>query len=127
MAKYFSEDEFKCKCCGELPANGIDENLQELLDDIRERVGQPIILNCCYRCDSHNAEVGGVKGSQHNADPCTAADIDASEIGVEELAQIAESLGADGVGRYFGDAGTFVHVDVRSGRIGDNYRWNEGE
>ena len=96
-----------------------------MLDDIREAAGRPLYLNCAYRCDSHNAEVGGVKDSQHNANPCTAADIDASEIGVEELAQLAGEAGADGVGRYFGNAGTFVHVDVRSGRIGDTYRWTE--
>ena len=122
-SKFFTEDEFRCKCCGQLPSNGVDQNLINLLDDMRAAVGQPLYLNCAYRCDSHNAEVGGVPGSQHNADPCTAADIDATDIGVETLAQIAEACNADGVGRY--ENSMFVHVDTRSGRVGDNFRWSE--
>lgn len=122
-SRFFTEDEFRCKCCGQLPANGVDQNLVDMLDDIRERAGMPLNLNCAYRCDSHNAEVGGVPGSQHNADPCTAADIDATSLGVEALAQIAEACNADGVGRY--ENSMFVHVDVRSGRVGDNFRWSE--
>lgn len=120
-SRFFSEEEFVCHCCGALPPNGISQNLIDLLDDMRATVGQPLYLNCAYRCDSHNAEVGGVPGSQHNADPCTAADIDATDIGVESLAQMAEACGADGVGRY--ENSCFVHVDCRSGRIGDSFRW----
>lgn len=123
-SRHFTEDEFRCNCCNQLPAEGIDQNLVNMLDDIRDAVKQPLNLNCGYRCAAHNAEVGGVPGSQHNANPCTAADIDASVIGVEALAQLAEANGADGVGRYFGDAGTFVHMDVRSGRVSDTFRWN---
>ncbi len=59
-SKYFSEEEFVCHCCGALPPNGISQNLINLLDDMRAAVGQPLYLNCAYRCDSHNAEVGGV-------------------------------------------------------------------
>lgn len=119
MSKYFTEDEMRCHCCGQLPENGIDQNLYDLLDDIREKVGQPININCAYRCPAHNAEVGGVPNSEHVQG--SAADLDATNIGVEELAQIAEALGADGVGRYFNDQ--FVHTDTRSGRIGDGFRW----
>jgi uncharacterized protein YcbK (DUF882 family) len=121
-SKHFSEDEFRCKCCGALPPEGIDQNLVNLLDDMRDAVGGPLNLNCGYRCAAHNAEVGGVPNSQHNANPCTAADIDATDVGVEVLAQIAEAAGADGIGRYENDK--FLHVDTRSGRIGDTYRWD---
>ena len=121
MSKYFSESEMVCHCCWQLPEGGIDPNLYALLDDMREMAGQPLNINCAYRCHEHNLAVGGIIGSQHNANPCCAADIDATDIGVDALAEIAERCGADGVGRYYGDE--FVHVDVRSGRIGDNYRW----
>ena len=97
----------------------MDQNLIDLLNEAGV-TGDDV--NCGYRCASHNAEVGGVAGSQHNANPCTASDIDAHG-DVEALAQKFEGLNADGVGRYFGDAGDFVHVDVRSGRIGDTFRW----
>lgn len=119
VAKYFKKSELTCNCCDQLPDQGISPKLLELLDEIRESAGVPINVNCAYRCPSHNAEVGGVPNSQHVDG--TAADLDATGIGVEELAQIAEACGADGVGRYFDDG--FVHVDVRSGKIGDNYRW----
>lgn len=119
MSKYFTDAELACKCCGCLPDDGIDPKLYELLDEIREYFGVPININCAYRCPSHNAEVGGVPNSQHVTGQ--AADIDASSIGVELLAEIAEQFGADGVGRYY-DA-QFVHVDVRAGKVGESYRW----
>ena len=119
MSKYFSDEELACKCCGGLPPKGIDPKLYELLDRIREYFGVPIYINSAYRCPHHNAVVGGVPNSQHVQG--IAADIDASAIGVDLIADVAEQSGADGVGRYY-DA-QFVHVDVRSGKIGDEFRW----
>ena len=118
MAKYFDVSEFKCKCCGGLPADGIDVRLQNVLDAMRETVGGPLVLSCCYRCPSHNVEVGGVPNSQHVLG--TAADVLVPDgMTVEELAQIAENCGADGVGRYYNSG--FVHVDTR----GYAARWTD--
>ena len=118
---YYSKEELACNCCGELPSNGIDPKLMDLLDAMCDSVGYKLTINCCYRCNAHNLEVGGVPNSQHNADPCTAADLDATSIGVDNLAAIAENCGADGIGVYYDSC--FVHVDVRDGRIGSQYRW----
>lgn len=118
MAKYFVPKEFACPCCGKAK---VDTRLYDLLDDIREKVGVPLYINSGYRCKKHNIEVGGVPNSTHFLGQ--AADIDATDIGVEKLARIAEECGADGVGRYYGS--NFVHVDVRSGRIGETFRWEE--
>ena len=109
---YKTDDCFKCKCCDTLPENGMDQNLIDILNEAGITADE---VNCGYRCVKHNAEVGGEENSQHLLG--TAADIDANN--VEELAQKFESLLADGVGRY----DNFVHVDTRSGRIGDDYRW----
>ena len=106
------DDCFKCHCCGGLPNDGMDQNL---IDILNEAGIEPDEVNCGYRCKEHNAEVGGEENSQHLLG--TAADIDTSN--VEELAQKFEELKADGVGRY----SNFVHIDTRSGRIGDDYRW----
>jgi len=111
-----AHDCFACHCCGKLPDNGMDHKLIDVLNEAGIR---PDEVNCGYRCPKHNAEVGGVSNSQHIDG--TAADIDAARFGVEELAHKFELLNADGVGRYFDD--NFVHVDVRSGRIGDGFRW----
>ena len=113
-----------CGCGGRLPE--IDPILITLIDEIadvcQKRFETIPGINCCYRCDVHNEDVGGKPGINHNAVPCYAVDLDASEIGVEELAAVAEELKADGVGRYFDN--NFVHVDVRDGRIDAGYRWN---
>lgn len=72
--KWFRKEEFKCKCCGQLPC---EENIEALvanvLDPAREQLGMPIVVNSGYRCPKHNAEVGGVPRSQHM--DCEAADI----------------------------------------------------
>ena len=134
MSKYFTDAELSCKgeteesiaehghaCgCGGGVGNGIDPKLYELLDDIRERVGRPVHVSCAYRCPVHDADVGGVGGAHPKGQ---AADIYVDDMGVEELAQIAEELQADGVGRYFNDG--FVHIDVRDGRVDGGYRWSK--
>ena len=38
---------------------------------MRDAAGQPLNLNCGYRCAAHDAEVGSVPNSQYNANPCT--------------------------------------------------------
>jgi uncharacterized protein YcbK (DUF882 family) len=110
---------FKCHCCNNLPSQGMDQNLVDVLNEAGIR---PDEINCGYRCPSHNAAVGGVPNSQHVDG--TAADVDASRWGVEALATKFESLRADGVGRYPGEAGNFVHVDTRDGRVDGGYRWD---
>ena len=66
--KWFKEKEFVCKCCGELPplaqAN-VRALVANVLDPVREKLGRPITVNSGYRCEKHNGEVGGVRGSQH--------------------------------------------------------------
>lgn len=119
MAKYFSDDEFRCHCCGQLPDNGMDTNLINILDNIRERLGRPITVLSGYRCPSMNESCGGCVNSQHLLG--TACDITCENFNIDELAQLAEECQADGIGRY--PSQEFVHVDTRSGGVGDNYRW----
>ena len=107
--EYFSIDEFRCKHCGELPDGGINQVLLDKLDDMRGRIGMPIIISCGYRCPEHNAEVGGVENSQHIYG--NAADIYVDGLSVDELANYCVDEGFDGIGRYY-DSG-FVHTDVR--------------
>lgn len=109
MSKYFSKNEMVCKCCGQLPAQGVSDVLLEKLDALRELVGKPIYVTCMYRCISRNAAVGGVSNSQHLLG--TGAYIYCDDLTVDELADIAIIIGFDGVGRYYADE--FVHVDCR--------------
>lgn len=115
-AKYFAGEEFECKCCGEVPECGMDDNLLMILDDIREKIGEPLYIESGYRCRSHNEEVGGVADSQHIHG--RAADVYAENASVLKIAALAEAAGADGIGLY----DDFVHIDVR----GYSARWCGG-
>ena len=106
------DDCFSCHCCGELPGGGMDEKLIEVLN----RIGViSTEVTSGYRCPEHNAAVGGVADSQHVKG--TAADIDAMRWSADDLATLAESYGADGIGKYYDDC--FVHIDTR----GEEARW----
>lgn len=66
--KNFSLNEFRCKCCKELPADAwmyVEHLVNNLLDPVRDAFGKPIKVNSGYRCEKHNKEVGGAKNSQH--------------------------------------------------------------
>ena len=109
---YKDDDCFRCKCCGELPPNGMFQSLIDVLNKIGVQAEQ---INSAYRCPAHNAEVGGVPDSQH-VQGC-ASDVDATDYGVDTLADLAEKAGADGIGKYYDD--NFVHIDTR----GEYARW----
>lgn len=115
--RYFVISEFACKHCGELPPQGINKVLLEKLDELRARIGAPIIVTSGYRCPEHNAAVGGVPNSQHVLG--NAADIVCSAVSVDELADAAAAIGFDGIGRYYSDG--FVHVDCRDNGSSPNY------
>lgn len=116
MAKYFKDEEFACRHCGELPENGMDQRLIDILDMLRDYLEVPLIVTSGYRCPVHNANVGGVPNSQHVLG--IGADIAVPEgFTVDYLADLAERFGADGVGRYYDD--NFVHIDTR----GYKARW----
>ena len=118
--KYFNNSEFKCKCCGWLPRNGMSEVLLEKLDLLREKIGVPIYVSSAYRCPEHNAAVGGVPNSQHVDG--TAVDIYTDSLSVDELADAAMEFGFDAIGRYYDDE--FVHLDCRNGgRTPNYYTW----
>lgn len=64
--KYFKKAEFECKCgkC-QLPPGMPSDELIDVLCEIREHFGKPIRINSGYRCEIHNARVGGAKKSRH--------------------------------------------------------------
>lgn len=93
--KHFSERELRCKCCGQLPPS-VRENITSLvdnvLDPVRDQLGEPIYVTSGYRCPKHNAEVGGVPNSQHMR--CEACDIHAGN--PAENLKLAKIIAAQG-------------------------------
>lgn len=66
--KYFTKSEFRCKCGGKY-CNGYPVEPKKLLiqtaDRVRAHFGAPAIVSSGVRCETHNANVGGVSGSRH--------------------------------------------------------------
>ncbi len=60
---------------------------------IRDELGVPVKVNSGYRCEKHNARVGGVKGSFHTKG--TAADL-SSSIGADKMFMAVQKLWHDG-------------------------------
>lgn len=63
-SKYFTENEFKCKC-GKCKTPPISDELIRILTEIREHYNSPVIINSGYRCKEHNAKIGGAPSSRH--------------------------------------------------------------
>jgi len=107
LTKHFSEDEFKCSCCGAVP---MDKKFMEKLEQLRLAYGKSMIITSGYRCSVHNVKIGGSKSSKHMEG--IAADIKISS-GSEayQLIKLAIGLGFTGIGV----AKTFLHLDTRTG------------
>lgn len=109
LSKNFSRHEFKCPCCNTLKLN---PRLTIALQDLRDLAGEPILILSGYRCQNHNANVGGAVHSQHMLG--RAADIRIMNHNTEEMAQLAEQVPAfhhGGIGTYTGQ--NRIHVDIR--------------
>ena len=120
--EYFNFSEFACRCCGRIPP-GVRGNIEALVDNVldpaRRVFGGPVSVSSGYRCPKHNAEVGGVGGSQHLRGE--AADICCSDN--ERLAGIIERNGRyDQLIRYKGVGGRIRFLHVSWKRDGVNRR-----
>ena len=115
ISKHFNREEFTCKCgCGQ---DTVDKVLIDVLEDVREHFAVPVIITNGNRCSKHNAEVGGVKDSQHTKG--RAADIQVKGIHSDKVYEYIDSKYPDtlGVGKYT----TFTHIDSRDNKA----RWTK--
>lgn len=107
LNQYFKRSEFACRCgCG---TSTVDAELLQVITDVREHFGRPVIINSGHRCAKHNSAVGGAKNSVHLTGK--AADIRVAEFAPRVVASYLEEKYPSlyGIGRY----GTFTHIDVR--------------
>lgn len=109
--KNFAPREIACKCCGELWLKDAMPSYfilaMDKLQALRDLWGEPIIINSGHRCSKHNADVGGVKGSQHLT---IAFDCRCPKERQKEFAELALKTGFH-VARPYPDKG-FVHLDM---------------
>lgn len=111
--KYFKKEEFTCKCgCG---LNNINLKLVKILDEIRERLGVPLIVTSGTRCSKHNQNVQGVPNSRHVSGK--AADIVARGKNKNEVLQLCKEYVNSGKARYTytndTNMGNAVHIDIQ--------------
>jgi uncharacterized protein YcbK (DUF882 family) len=107
ISKNFSREEFACKCgCGFAT---VDVELIGILESIRHHFDAPVTINSACRCDQHNKNIGGAKGSKHKLG--IAADIVVKNVKPANVAAYIDQMYGDryGLGRY----STFTHIDVR--------------
>lgn len=111
MAKYFRDDEFRCRCarpeCDAPTFPGA--LLLERMDAWRERYGHPIVVTSGARCAFWNVHEGGKKDSGH----LTADEVDVRCLNSRERYELLEAAFSPtrlflrlGLGR------TFLHVGV---------------
>ena len=114
LSKNFSRHEFLCGCgCGlGTPSTELVTALQEL----RNIIMHPIVINSSLRCSKYNYDVGGNENSQHLSGK--AADISVEGVSLFDLLLAAYEVDAF----FYGGIGVYehhIHVDVR----GYTARW----
>lgn len=106
MSKYFSPAEFK-RCTPSCSIKDMDPDFLELLDQIREDAGIPLVLTCAYRSKAWELEKGRSGNSAHTRG--LAVDIrcntSANRYAIIDAA-LANNVRRIGVGK------TFVHIDA---------------
>ena len=112
--KWFNEKEFRCRCCGRLPdeaKKNVEALVSAILDPVREKLGSAITVNSGYRCELHNARVGGVRGSQHLVGQ-------AADVTCTDVSRLKALIRKNGKFDQLIDYGSFLHVSYK--RFGPN-------
>ena len=112
LAPDFAASEFACDDGTDVML--VHPALVRLVQTIRDNVAAPVTITSAFRTAAHNAKIGGADNSRHMYG--LAADIVTPAATPNEVAAMAEDLGAGGVGRY----DDFTHVDV----WGSDRRWD---
>lgn len=111
LSEHFYSSEFKCKCDSRACLKTkIDMDLVTLLEQLRVNLNKPILIHSGYRCEAHNAKIGGAKHSQHVLGK--AVDISVKGISMDDLYQAIKKLKFGGIGK----ASSFIHVDTGAPR-----------
>lgn len=110
IADYITHDEIKCKCNSDICTYTlIDIRLINTWSKLRKEWGQPIQINSCYRCQVHNENVGGVKGSYHTYGTAIDLALPLDHRDVSSFIRLCEKHFA-----FVKLYRNFVHTDIRS-------------
>lgn len=105
-SKYFKPEEFE-RCNPSCSIENMDQDFLDLLDDLREKAGIPLVLNCAYRSKEYDKSKGRSGNSAHTQG--LAVDIRcASGPNRMKILRAAIALHI----RRIGVDGSFIHVDA---------------
>lgn len=114
LSEHFSLEEMQCHCGCKLYIP--NQELLDVLEDLRAFFGYPVIVTNSTRCEKHNKAVGGAEGSKHKLGE--AADVQIKEVPPSDVQEYLLTRYPDkyGIGKY----SNFTHIDVRKGKAA---RW----
>jgi zinc D-Ala-D-Ala carboxypeptidase len=108
--KNFSPKEIACRGTGELV---VDPHALDALQELRDRLGKPIIISSAYRSVEHNSRLrGAVQNSRHLAGD--AFDVSMANHDPEHFERHARAVGFSGFGFY--PKSNFMHIDMGRAR-----------
>lgn len=92
----------------------MNQQLVNMLDALRDKLGKPIVINSSWRDPEHNAEVGGVAHSSHLQGLAVDVKVTPGAY-VFDLVALAIQVGFNGIGinKKNGEATGFVHLENR--------------
>lgn len=103
-SRNFKTHELTCKHCG---AVGITQKAMDMLQELRDLWGKPMIITSAYRCPEHPVEARKAKPGHHAKGH--AFDIKCTPAEAVDLIILARKIGFKG----FGFHPEFLHVDAR--------------
>jgi hypothetical protein len=101
----FTPAEVACRGTGRLM---VDERAMDALQDLRTRLGKPVMVTSGYRTPERNREIRGNPRSLHMQGQ--AFDVSMQNHDPELFVRTARAVGFNGIGTY--PRANFVHVDV---------------
>ena len=117
VMKYFNYFEFDSP---DIQGSGqlMSKELLEILDEVREDYGKPIVITSGYRTEAHNESVGGKKNSSHlKGLACDVACTTSRDR--FELVRLFLEYGITRIGI----ADTFIHIDIDDEDKSPNVIW----
>lgn len=111
--RHFSADEFRCRCgCQKGRKVIMNGRFIYRLTMARNFSSFPFVINSGFRCESHNASVGGARTSNHKLG--RACDISERGLSLSQKAELRLFIDEAGL-RIWDKYETFIHVDLPKG------------
>lgn len=111
ITEHFRYGDLICPCCDQLMLVPAVYRHMSMLESLQRELGIPLVVTSGFRCEKHNAAVGGQARSWHLlfATDVTLRDTPVDTAVLKELYRLADTVGFGGVGLY----DEHVHLDLR--------------